>query len=49
MLAVGPMLSGMSTIDADDVDTLIAEIGRYLALVDLFRRSASEPRWRAER
>ena len=49
VLAMTPMLFGMSTIDVAEIDTLIAEIRRYLALVDLLRREGYEPRWQAER
>ena len=31
------------------VDRLLAEIQRYLAAVDAFRREGREPRWLAER
>jgi hypothetical protein len=31
-----------------DIESLIQEIGRYLAAVEAFRREGHEPAWRAE-
>jgi hypothetical protein len=45
VLAPRATLLGMNP---DEIDTLFAEIARYLALVDLLRHEGYEPRWRAE-
>ena len=44
------MLGGMneSTTDRIDVESLIAEIQRYLAAVDAFRAAGCRVRWRRE-
>lgn len=34
---------------AIEIDQLVAEIQRYLAVVEVFRKAGYEPRWRAER
>lgn len=32
-----------------DIETLMGEIQRYLAAIDVFRAAGCEPRWRGER
>jgi hypothetical protein len=39
----------MTAFAFDPSETLIREIRRYLALVDLLRREGHEPSWRPER
>ena len=34
--------------EATDAETLIDEVTRYLAVVDVFRAAAGEPTWRPE-
>lgn len=41
-------VGGSPTVGAQDLELLTAEIERYLAAVDVFRRESSEPHWRAE-
>jgi hypothetical protein len=44
------MLAGMNErTDLFDVEALIAEIQRYLAVVDAFRAAGCSVRWRRER
>jgi hypothetical protein len=38
----------MASSDHIETEQLLAEIGRYLAAVELFRALGCEPRWRPE-
>jgi hypothetical protein len=38
----------MRTLEPIDAKTLMEEVGRYLAAIDLFRSLDSEPSWRPE-
>ncbi len=40
------MTAASSTIEAPDVDVLVREIQRYLAVIRLFRQEGCEPCWR---
>ena len=52
---MAPVITQMNTVEDEaldlstfDLETLVAEIGRYLATIALFREEGCEPEWAGE-